>query len=190
MKLAFASGPNGEFSYDNGLPWGKPIKEDMQHFVNFTRGSKLIMGYNTWQSLPSKVQEKYHNAIVIFTRKDQNYHEFNPSGRIYCGNTREFVSHMNVFREFELSPVDVEYCIIGGTHYIQASLGEQVPVTDVLYTSVVPKNGVPLPCDKALDQSALNALDEKFKHNAEIPYITGEYRITVNYYSSEDGGDA
>lgn len=188
MKLAFATGPNGEFSYNNGLPWGKPIKEDMQHFVNFTSGTKLIMGYNTWTSLPSKVQEKYHDAIVIFSRKDQNYHDFNPSGRIYCNNMHEFISHMNVFREFERSPVDVEYCIIGGVGYIHASLIEDVPVTDVLYTSVTPNNGS-FPCDSVLEQRALDALGSKFQLDTEIPYVTSDYNITVNYYTASGQND-
>lgn len=186
MKLAFATGPNGEFAYNNGLPWGKPLKEDMQHFVNFTCDTKLVMGFNTWQSLPSKVKEKYHDAVVVFSRKDENYHTFNPSGRIFCDNIDQFVAHMKVFREFEESPVDVEYCIIGGAQYIQASLTEQVPVTDILYTSVEPRIAPALPADKSLEEYALDQLGSKFLLDAQVPYVTSEYHITVNYYSKLD----
>lgn len=185
MKLAFATGPNGEFSWNNRLPWGKPIKEDMYHFVNFTRGTKLVMGFNTWKSLPEKTKEKYHDAIIIFSRRDENYYSFTNNHRILCETIDQFVCRMNILYKFEQTSSDVEYCIIGGAQYIQASLGGQIPLTNILYTSIEPRNGSPLPYDKTVEVETLEQMAEKYELDVQVPYVTRDYNIVVSYYSNK-----
>ena len=36
----------------NGLPWAKPIPEDLKWFKRWTAGGWLILGRKTWESLP------------------------------------------------------------------------------------------------------------------------------------------
>ena len=42
---------DGAFGLEGGLPWPR-VQEDMKHFQSCTEGSVLIMGSNTWNTLP------------------------------------------------------------------------------------------------------------------------------------------
>ena len=63
IKVIFAVGSNGEFGLSNKLPWGDLPKEDKDQFVNFTRDSVIVMGRNTWDSLPKKLPNRKHVVI-------------------------------------------------------------------------------------------------------------------------------
>ena len=51
MKAIIAVNNLGYIGLNNGLPW-PPNKEDFKHFKSLTMNSKLIVGYNTFQTLP------------------------------------------------------------------------------------------------------------------------------------------
>jgi len=56
---------------NNKLPWY--FKEDMKYFSKITKGNgnnAIVMGKNTWLSLPKKPLPKRHNIILS---KTQNY---------------------------------------------------------------------------------------------------------------------
>ena len=55
LKMIAAVGKNNELGKDNDLIW--PIKEDLKFFKNVTTGHTVIMGANTFFSLP-KVLKK------------------------------------------------------------------------------------------------------------------------------------
>ena len=48
--------------YRGGIPWELP--EDLRHFVKLTRGSTVIMGRHTWESLPSRPLKGRKNIVV------------------------------------------------------------------------------------------------------------------------------
>lgn len=52
IKMIVCSDVNGCIGYKNRLLFN--IKEDLQFFKNKTMGHKIVMGYNTWMSLPNK----------------------------------------------------------------------------------------------------------------------------------------
>ncbi len=52
LKLILARARNGTIGQNNTLPWHLP--EDLAHFKKTTMGSPVIMGRNTWESIPSK----------------------------------------------------------------------------------------------------------------------------------------
>ncbi|UQJ95730.1 dihydrofolate reductase [Klebsiella phage CPRSB] len=59
VKAVFALGidiyhDDFAFGYQQGLPWGH-CKEDLQNFKEETADSVLIMGANTFTSLPGKL---------------------------------------------------------------------------------------------------------------------------------------
>jgi dihydrofolate reductase len=66
MKLILASDPNGGIGYQNKLPWTN-IQGDLPRFKRLTEGNPVIMGRNTWDSLPKKPLPKRIN-IVVTTR--------------------------------------------------------------------------------------------------------------------------
>lgn len=65
IELIAAIGKNNELGYNNGLIW--KIKEDLKQFKQITMGKKLIMGYNTYMSLPNKLVGRDY---IILTRKN------------------------------------------------------------------------------------------------------------------------
>jgi dihydrofolate reductase len=53
-------GKNGQ------LPWHIP--EDLKHFQNLTKGKIVIMGKNTYYSLPEKYRPLPHRRNIVLTR--------------------------------------------------------------------------------------------------------------------------
>lgn len=53
MKLIVACDPKGGIGYQNKLPWSK-IQGDLPRFKELTTGKIVLMGRNTFDSLPNK----------------------------------------------------------------------------------------------------------------------------------------
>lgn len=53
MKLIVACDPKGGIGYNNKLPWSK-IEGDLPRFKELTTGKIVLMGRNTYDSLPKK----------------------------------------------------------------------------------------------------------------------------------------
>ena len=53
MKLIVACDPKGGIGYQNKLPWSK-IEGDLPRFKELTTGKIVLMGRNTYESLPKK----------------------------------------------------------------------------------------------------------------------------------------
>ncbi len=63
MKLIVACDPNGGIGYNNKLPWSK-IQGDLPRFKALTADQVVVMGRNTWESLPKKPLIGRLNFIV------------------------------------------------------------------------------------------------------------------------------
>lgn len=63
LSLIWAQNAQGVIGVDNTLPWHCP--EDLMYFKSVTRGNTVIMGYNTWKSLPVKPLRDRHNIVVV-----------------------------------------------------------------------------------------------------------------------------
>ena len=63
MKLILACDPNGGIGYQNRLPWTN-IQGDLPRFKRLTEGHPVIMGRNTWDSLPKKPLPNRINIVV------------------------------------------------------------------------------------------------------------------------------
>lgn len=64
---------NGAIGKDNTIPWDAP--EDMRFFMRETMGGAVIMGRNTWDSLPVKPLKNRLN-IVISSQGVEHDHVF------------------------------------------------------------------------------------------------------------------
>ena len=67
MKLIVACDPLGGIGYNNKLPWSN-IQGDLPRFKRLTEGHIIVMGRNTWESLPKKPLPNRINVVV--TSKD------------------------------------------------------------------------------------------------------------------------
>ena len=63
MKLIIACDPKGGIGYENKLPWSK-IEGDLPRFKALTTGKVVIMGRNTYESLPVKPLPNRINVVV------------------------------------------------------------------------------------------------------------------------------
>ncbi|MFW8634076.1 dihydrofolate reductase [Cribrihabitans pelagius] len=62
ITLIAARAQNGAIGKDNTIPWHAP--EDLKAFQRETLGGALIMGRNTWDSLPVKPLKNRLNLVV------------------------------------------------------------------------------------------------------------------------------
>lgn len=65
LSLIAAIGNNNELGINNKLIWH--IKEDLKSFKNITMNSNIIMGMNTYNSIPQKLEGRKY---IVMTRKD------------------------------------------------------------------------------------------------------------------------
>lgn len=63
MKLILACDPKGGIGYQNKLPWTN-IQGDLPRFRELTKGQVIVMGRNTWNSLPKKPLPGRLNFVV------------------------------------------------------------------------------------------------------------------------------
>ena len=65
IHLIWAQDENGGIGKDGKLPWY--ISEDLKNFKKLTSGSTILMGRNTWESLP--VQPLPERRNIVLSRK-------------------------------------------------------------------------------------------------------------------------
>lgn len=63
MKLIIACTPTGGVGYKNQLPWSY-LKDDLTRFKRLTQNQVVVMGKNTWLSLPKKPLPGRLNFVV------------------------------------------------------------------------------------------------------------------------------
>ena len=101
MKLIVACDPNGGIGYENRLPWTNS-RGDLPRFKRLTDGKTVIMGRNTWDSLPKKPLPSRINIVVSSRPLEAEHH--------------------SVIRATDMSfnrPDDVEFWLIGGAKLIE-----------------------------------------------------------------------
>ncbi len=70
ISLVVARAQNGAIGKGNTIPWQAP--EDLAFFQRETMGGAVIMGRNTWESLPFKPLK---NRLNIVVSRDKSLHE-------------------------------------------------------------------------------------------------------------------
>lgn len=90
MKAVIACDPKGGIGYENRLPWSK-IQGDLPRFKKLTDGQVVVMGRNTWDSLPKQPLLGRLNFVV--TSKDVVI----PIGAIAVNNLNHFTEFKNAW---------------------------------------------------------------------------------------------
>lgn len=74
-KLILCTDKNGGIGYKNTIPWHSSA--DFKHFKNETLGNKVLMGYNTWVSLPNNAKPLSERLNIVCTSRevDNKYKE-------------------------------------------------------------------------------------------------------------------
>lgn len=151
IKLAFAVGINGEFGNKGGLPWGAPISADMIHFQEFTKDCVLVMGKETFKSLPKALDDLGRICIVTTTNRDFD------AESLRCKNgDKAFDVALNnnlgwdELLQFISKEFNKDVCVIGG-----ASLVEQTAsiADEIMFSSIIRQDWEPMESDVMLDMS-------------------------------------
>lgn len=101
FKMILAADRAGNIGLNNGLPWNCP--EDLKHFKELTMGGTLIMGYNTYRSLPTYPKGLPNRKNLVIVRA--------PSDAAFAPEGVRFITMDDVYELFEL---DQDAWIIGG----------------------------------------------------------------------------
>lgn len=150
IKMIAAVGHNLELGKDNDLIWH--LKEDMAFFKEQTMGHKIIMGYNTYLSLPKHLKGREY---IILTHRDINL----DNGLIFH-EIKDLINYLSTLNE------DV-YVIGGATIYKEfLEYANELILTEIEDTK---EASVYFPnFDKKLyNKEILSSLEEdgiKFKH--------------------------
>lgn len=88
MRAILACDPDGGIGYKNSLPWTY-LEGDLKRFKDLTTGQVVVMGRNTWESLPKKPLPHRLN-LVVSTQKLEL-----PPGALCIDS----LSHFSVFKD-------------------------------------------------------------------------------------------
>lgn len=138
VKLVFAAGWSHRetrskenevaFGLNNALPWGH-LKEDLASFKINTEGSVLLMGANTFKSLPAKLKGRLHVVMSSSTQGLKTRDGSAPDTVIHGGSISNAVSFLQgLYPEQDIS-------IIGGKGIILEALKEKLP--DEIYFNII-----------------------------------------------------
>ena len=98
LRAVIAVNNLGYIGLDNGLPWR--CKEDFQHFKKLTEGGRLLVGYNTYQTLPP-----LKGREIILLTKDLTEEDFKTID--WCiGGRKTYECMSDLFTELHISHID------------------------------------------------------------------------------------
>lgn len=123
VSVIFAQDKKGAIGYAGAqpLPWHYP--EDLKRFKELTKGKPIIMGNNTYESLPFLLPGRYH--YVITRRK--GLHRLGPLDRVqFVGNLVDAIMAATEQGEQEVF-------VIGGAELINSVLH----TADTIYRTVL-----------------------------------------------------
>lgn len=115
ISIIAAIGKNRELGRDNDLIWH--IKEDLKNFKNLTMDKYIVMGKNTYESLPKHLEGRKYIVLSSSLSEIENGLLFNDFNKLL-----EFIKD-----------VDEEVMIIGGASIYKLFL----PFADKLYLTEI-----------------------------------------------------
>jgi len=106
MKLTIiaAVGIDGVIGVDDIIPWHIP--EDLKHFKETTMGKMLLVGHNTFTTLPKKVYEG--RRFIVITRN--NFNNFDPKQFFFFRNEKGVFKFLKENNDFD------HVYVIGGAY--------------------------------------------------------------------------
>jgi dihydrofolate reductase len=112
MKLILACDPKGGIGYNNKLPWSK-IEGDLPRFKALTQGQNIVMGRNTWESLPKKPLPNRTNYVLSSKMVDYAVTVFTidlvPNDSWIIGGAKVIETCWSLIDEIHLSRTFTEY---------------------------------------------------------------------------------
>lgn len=137
MNAIYAAGLNGEFALEDGtLPWKKvpelqkEYKEDMDFFKQMTLGKAVIMGFNTFKTLPFPLKNRLN--IVIKRNATPQKIERTDKEFMFFSSIKEALNALDF-----LCPDDI--FLIGGKKLFAEAFSKNL-VDGIVYETIFCKN--------------------------------------------------
>lgn len=142
VNLIVAHDHNRGIGYWGKIPWN--ISEDLAYFRQLTMGHPVIMGVNTWKSLPNKPLDGRPN-IVVYQRKQRSEYDFDQiqldaelreKKVLLCSNLIEAIDLADTYsNKYILSQRKPQNFIIGGAKIYKEALARGL--VDRIYVTLV-----------------------------------------------------
>jgi dihydrofolate reductase len=126
LTMIAAVADNGIIGKGNDLPWR--LKSDLQRFKALTIDKPILMGSNTWDSLPRKPLPHRLNIVLSRDLKFQNDNK--DTGAIVCNTIFEA---LELARDHAKEEGADEIMVIGGANLY----AQMLPMSDRLYITHV-----------------------------------------------------
>ena len=143
MECIYAIDLNNGLSKEQIIPWKS--KNDLKFFADKTIGNVVIMGKNTYYSLPEKVRPLKNRLNVVLT---SNPNETGLNGVIFTNNCKIYDLILSCREKYlEMYPFlnrDFKIIIIGG----KKIYNDFIPICDKVWVTQIKKN---YNCDLFLD---------------------------------------
>lgn len=156
LTMIAAIGKNHELGKNNDLIWH--IKEDMKFFKNATTNHHIVMGRNTFDSLPKVLPNR---TSIVLTRQDIIF----PEGVIRCPSLDEFLSLAE--------NIDDDIFVIGGESIYRALYDYATMIYLTEIDAVCPDATVFFP-EIIEDEWDTQIIDDY--SNEELPYVRKLYK--------------
>lgn len=123
MKLIVAYDQNKAIGYKNTFPWPR-ILEDLKWFKEHTLNTSVIMGRNTWTSLPFKLPNRQNIVVsnsIIENKPDNIVSTINEAIDVsnlpimFIGGKRIYEEAINIVDEMLITEINNSY--IGDTFF-------------------------------------------------------------------------
>ncbi|AIA64815.1 dihydrofolate reductase [Cronobacter phage S13] len=108
MIAVFATGTYFEFGNENKLPWGS-CREDLQRFKQLTANKVLLMGAQTFRSLPSLLPNRVH--VVLSNDSQVRCKNGDRPHYVYSGDFKRVIEEVK-------ATVGNDIAVIGGPSII------------------------------------------------------------------------
>lgn len=161
VSLVFAVGEQMQFGHNGTLPWPH-LKEDLKKFKDVTKGKTLVMGRSTFESLPKKLDGRFH--IVLSSTKDVYSRSGESPDVIY--------DNIEILKSTIKDSPNADFCVIGGPSllYSFSYIASEVHMTVISCASMP----APAHCDILIDSEFTKHLIMEFNLVSGDKIITKE----------------
>lgn len=153
ISIIAAIGKNNELGKNNDLIWR--IKEDLANFKRITMGKKIVMGANTYKSLPKKLEGREYIVLSHSLKNIEN-------GTIFS----DFDKLLNY-----LQSLDEEVMIIGGASIYEMFL----PYADKLYLTEIDASEDAQVYFPEVDYNKFKIVKDVLSQDGDLKYRFREY---------------
>ena len=153
ISIIAAIGKNNELGKNNDLIWR--IKEDLANFKRITMGKKIVMGANTYKSLPKKLEGREYIVLSHSLKNIEN-------GTIFS----DFDKLLNY-----LQSLDEEVMIIGGASIYEMFL----PYADKLYLTEIDASEDAQVYFPEVDYNKFKMVNDVLSQDGDLKYRFREY---------------